>query len=96
MASRVSTSPTAGEVAWEYLASRYPDIAASDLAVLELGGGWLVETVLDLNAEGGGKLLLMINRHGFVEELGGGPGTRQVARRNLSAIGTPQEQVIQL
>ena len=95
MASRVTTRSSAGEVAWEYLASHHPEMASTDLSVLELGGGWLVETV---PMEGGveDRVLLMVNRHGFVEEMGAGPGTRQSARRGLAALQGQSERVIQL
>ena len=95
MASRVTTRSSAGEVAWEYLSSHHPELASTDLSVLELGGGWLVETV---PTQGGAedRVLLMVNRHGFVEEMGAGPGARQSARRGISALQGAPEHVIQL
>lgn len=96
MASRVSTKSTAGEVAWEYLASHHPGLEGSDLSVLELGAGWLVETIFSPEAGNYTRVLLMINRHGFVEEIGAGPGTRQSARRGLATLNAGQEPVIEL
>ena len=56
----------------EFLATRYPELAGKELTTLQLGPSWLVET--EPTTPGGDeqpyKVVLMVNRYGWVEEVG--------------------------
>ena len=85
MASRVTNGQTAGEVAWAYLAEQHPGVATRDLLVLKLEHGWLIETVPAADGDGT-KVFMVVNRYGFVEEVGLGSVTRQNAHRHLNGF----------
>ena len=72
MASVVPTELAAKQTAFEYLKKRHPALADSNLSVLKLEAAWLIETVPGgAGAEAQGeRVLLMVNRHGFIEEIG--------------------------
>ena len=55
-----------------FLAERYPELAGQKLVGLRLGSSWLVETEPTTPSEDSQpyKVVLMVNRHGFVEEIG--------------------------
>jgi hypothetical protein len=87
MASVVVTGASAQEAALEYLAQRHPALAGGNLAVLRLESGWLVETA-PAAAGGDGaaeKVMLMVSRHGSVEEIGRSL-PRQNAQRCLTVL----------
>jgi hypothetical protein len=88
MASRVSTDLSAQSAASEYLAKRHPELAGRGLSVLKLGLGWLVEATPDDATSGDrpSRVVLMINRHGFVEEIWSGRSPRQVSPRRLAPL----------
>lgn len=74
----------------EFLAKRYPELAGKELTGLQLGPSWLVET--EPTTPGGDeqpyKVVLMINRYGWVEEVG--PVTsRQAVQRCLVGLQAP-------
>ncbi len=56
----------------EFLAKRYPELWGKELTGLQLGSSWLIET--EPTTPGGDeqpyKVVLMINRYGWVEEVG--------------------------
>lgn len=84
--SRRSVPAAAGA----FLAERYPELAGQKLVGLRLGSSWLVETEPTTPSEGSQpyKVVLMVNRHGFVEELG--PVTlRQTVHRCLAGLQSP-------
>lgn len=65
----------------EYLAQHHPEFLGHDLAELKLEWGWLVETVTGhRHAE---KVVMLVNRNGFVEEVGADMRFRQTAQRSL-------------
>ena len=84
MTSTVSSEQSAGEAVWAYLAEQEPDISPLDLSVLRLESGWLVQAAHDLGAE---RLIFLVNRHGFVEEVGSNSVSRRNAQRYLSDLG---------
>ncbi|GEM_PF-3563120 len=123
MASVVTTAASAQEVVRRYLASHYPALAGSQLSVLKLEMGWLVEAVpvkplasscaallaptlsssatptaaalpVGPTAPGaeragpGARVLMLVNRHGFVDELRRSPPRR--GAQWLSAPAPPQ------
>ncbi len=67
---------------WDYLDRRYPDAAACDLSVIPLGEGWLVQVEGTVKS----RLLFMVNRHGFVEEMGRARVTAKTAGSGSSVI----------
>lgn len=87
MASRVTTGQSAGEAAWAYLAEQHPKVPRQDLSVLKLEQGWLIQTVADPDDPGAERLVLLVNRYGFVEEVGNKSVSRQNAHRYLSGMG---------
>jgi hypothetical protein len=72
MASVVPTDLAARQAASEYLQKRHPALAADNLSVLRLQAGWLIETLPSGPAgeAPSERVLLMVNRHGFIEEIG--------------------------
>lgn len=90
MSTRVLSDVAAQDVATDYLTERYPDCELGNVSVLKLESSWLAESLLF--GEGGEntvrRVLLMINRHGFVEEIGDGGVSRQSAHRCLADLRT--------
>ena len=88
---RELSEPSVLAAATAFLAERYPELVGEDLAGLQLGSGWLVEA--EATTRGGEeqpyKVVLMVNRHGFVEEVGSAPTTRQTAQRCLAGLQSP-------
>jgi hypothetical protein len=81
IARSVSNGLSGKPAAVDYLAQHHPEFVGCDLAELKFEWGWLVETVTsDKQAE---KVVLLVNRHGFVEEVGTGVRFRQTAQRSL-------------
>jgi hypothetical protein len=81
IARSVSNGLSAKAAADDYLAEHHPEFVGCDLAELKFEWGWLVETVMgDRKAE---KVVLLVNRHGFVEEVGTDVRFRQTAQRSL-------------
>ena len=81
IARSVSNGLSAKAAAYNYLAEHHPEFVGCDLAELKFEWGWLVETVTgDRQAE---KVVLLVNRHGFVEEGGADVRFRQTAQRSL-------------
>ncbi len=82
------SEPSVLAAATAFLAERYPELAGEELAGLQLGSSWLIET----EATTGGadeqpfKVVLMVNRHGFVEEVGSAPTSRQTVQRCLAGL----------
>jgi hypothetical protein len=87
MASRVTTGQSAGEAAWTYLAEQHPGVPRQDLSVLKLEQGWLIQTLADPDDPAAERLVLLVNRYGFVEEVGRNSVSRQNAHRYLSGMG---------
>ena len=82
------SEPSVLAAATAFLAERYPELVGEELAGLQLGSSWLVETEA---TTGGGldqpyKVLMMVNRHGFVEEVGSAPTSRQTVQRCLAGL----------
>ncbi|HTW09908.1 MAG TPA: hypothetical protein VME46_20565 [Acidimicrobiales bacterium] len=94
MASRVTTEQSAGEAAWEYLAAHRPEAAGLDLSVLRLENGWLVQTAAPPEARAD-TVVMLVNRYGFVEEIGGVVSRRDVHRylSGINAGGFAQQAV---
>ena len=70
MASIVQTAVTAQEVVRKYLAENHPRLAGCELSLLKLQSNWLVETVPGPDqAQPGSRVVMMVNRFGFVDEL---------------------------
>jgi hypothetical protein len=86
MTSRVTSGQTAGEAAWAYMAEQHPDSGARDLSVLKLEQGWLVQTVPAPDDPSPEPVVLLVNRYGFVEEVGRSSVSRQNAHRYLSGL----------
>jgi hypothetical protein len=81
VARSVSNGVSGKAAAAEYLAGHHPEFAGHELAELKFDWGWLVETVVDdTRAE---KVVMLVNRHGFVEEVDGTLRFRQSAQRWL-------------
>jgi hypothetical protein len=81
IARSVSNGVSGKPAAAEYLAEHHPEFADHELAELKLESGFLVETVADgTQAE---KIVMLVNRHGFVEEVDGNVRFRQSAQRWL-------------
>lgn len=72
-----------------FLAKRYPELAGKELTGLQLGSSWLVETEPTTGGdEQPYKVVLMVNRYGWVEEVG--PVTsRQTVQRCLVGLQAP-------
>jgi hypothetical protein len=87
MASKVTDS-SVQEAALTYLAEHYPGLAAPQMSVLRMERAWLVESrfTSSVNPEPTIKVVLMINRYGFVEEVGGSSFSRQEAHRCLAGF----------
>ena len=74
------SEPSVLAAATAFLAERYPELVGEELAGVQLGSGWLIETepTTGSGEEPSSKVVLMVNRHGFVEEVGaaadGAPG----------------------
>jgi hypothetical protein len=83
----VSNPVSAQTAALEYLAEHYPALAGSRLAVLRLEAGWLVQTTAPAAGALGTSdtLMLMVDRHGVVEEIGS-VLPRQHAHRFLAGL----------
>jgi hypothetical protein len=67
---------------WDYLDRRHPEAAACDLSVIALGDGWLVQVEGMVKL----RLLFMVNRYGFVEEMGRARVTAKTAAPGSSVI----------
>ena len=81
IARSVSNGLSGKPAAVDYLAQHHPEFVGCDLAELKFEWGWLVETVTaDKQPE---KVVLLVNRHGFVEEVGTDVRFRQTAQRSL-------------
>jgi hypothetical protein len=81
IARSVANGLSGKAAATDYLAEHHPDYLGCDLAELKFEWGWLVETVMaDKQTE---KVVLLVNRHGFVEEVGANVRFRQAAQRSL-------------
>ncbi len=81
IARSVSNGLSGKPAATDYLAAHHPEFLGCALAELKFEWGWLVETVT-ANAEAE-KVVLLVNRHGFVEEVGADVRFRQTAQRSL-------------
>ncbi|HUB72235.1 MAG TPA: hypothetical protein VL984_17570 [Acidimicrobiales bacterium] len=86
MASGLTTTTQVDEAASKYIADTYPTLRCGELSTLKLDETWLVQA----NLSGGGpdapeRLVLLVNRFGWVEEVGG-QSTRQNAQRVLVAM----------
>jgi hypothetical protein len=93
IARSVSNGLSAKAAAVDFLAHHHPEFAGSELAELKFEWGWLVETVTtDREAE---KIVLLVNRHGFVEEVGADVRFRQTAQRSLIDLRTSAQPVAQ-
>jgi hypothetical protein len=92
VARSVSNGLSGKPAAVDYLAQHHPEFAGFDLAELKFEWGWLVETVTtDRQAE---KIVLLVNRHGFVEEVGTDVRFRQTAQRSLIDLRTNSAQPV--
>ena len=87
MASGLTTTQAVEEVASTYVAKQYPTFHCSDMSVLKLGETWLVQAQLASRSpnEPAERLVLLVNRYGWVEEAGG-PANRQSASRSFAAM----------
>ena len=82
----MTTTTQVDEAAWRYIANTYPMLRCGEFSTLKLDETWLVQVELS----GGGeeapeRLVLLVNRFGWVEEVGG-TSTRQSAQRFLVAM----------
>lgn len=89
MASRVNTEHTASEVARSYLSEQHPSLLCHQLSILKLEQSWLVQATPDpgLGSEAE-KVVMVVNRYGFVEEVGRGSVSRHNAHRHLNGFNT--------
>ncbi len=72
VASIVQTAASAREVVRRYLAEHHPALRDCDISLLELQSSWLVETVPsgdEARSQPESRVVMMINRFGFVDEL---------------------------
>ncbi|MGP8205018.1 MAG: hypothetical protein ACLQVK_02995 [Acidimicrobiales bacterium] len=87
---RELSEPSVLAAASAFLAERYPEMAGEELAGLQLGSSWLIEaeatTSGDLEPY---KVVMMVNRHGLVEEVGAAPTSRQTVQRCLAGLQSP-------
>jgi hypothetical protein len=85
------SEPSVLAAATAFLAERYPELVGEELAGLQLGSSWLIET--EPTTSGGDeqpyKVVLMVNRHGFVEEVGSALTSRQTVQRCLAGLQPP-------
>ena len=90
MASMVSSEQSATEAALAYLADQHPSMERRELALLKLEQGWLVQAAADAGDgdHPSGRIVLLVNRHGFVEEVGRNMVSRQSAHRCLVDLTT--------
>lgn len=73
---------------WEHLESHHPELAGCDLSVIPLGEGWLVQ----VQGPPKERLLYMVNRYGFVNEMGRTRTSAKTAPANSSVMSrTPVE-----
>ena len=88
---RELSEPSVLAAATAFLAERYPELAGEELAGLQLGSSWLIEA--EATTRGGleppYKVVMMVNRHGFVEEVGTAPTSRQTVQRCLAGLQAP-------
>jgi hypothetical protein len=82
VASRVTSRRTAGEAVWEYLDRRRPELAYCDLSAIPLGEAWLVQ----VQGAPRSRFLFMVNRYGFVEEMGRAKATARTPTATSSVI----------
>jgi len=81
IARSVANGLSGKAAAVDYLAEHHPEFVGCNLAELKFEWGWLVETLtIDTHGE---KVVLLVNRHGFVEEVGANVRFRQAAQRSL-------------
>lgn len=76
-----------------YLTERYPELEIGNVSVLKLESSWLAESLVfgDTDENAVRRVLLTINRYGFVEEIGDESVSRQSAHRCLADLrGTHQ------
>lgn len=85
------SEPSVLAAATAFLAERYPELVGEELAGLRLGSGWLFETepTTGSGEEPSYKVVLMVNRHGFVEEVGSPSTSRQAVQRCLAGLQAP-------
>lgn len=69
MSSRVFSNESAKQIADQYVSQKYGPDEQPELSVLRLKSTWLVECHLASGPSRARKVLMMVNRHGFVEEL---------------------------
>ncbi len=92
IARTVSNGLSGKAAAVDYLAEHHPEFVGCELAELKFEWGWLVETVIgDKQAE---KVVLLVNRHGFVEEVGADLRFRQTAQRSLIDLRANTAQLV--
>jgi hypothetical protein len=70
-----------------FVAERYPELVGDELAGLQLGSGWLVETEPTTRSgeDVPSKVVMMVDRHGYVEEVGSAT-SRQTVQRCLAGL----------
>jgi hypothetical protein len=88
LAPRVHTSEDARKAASSYLARHYALGGGGEVSVLRLGERWLVQTSVAAadGEEPGARVVLIVNRYGFVEEVGRTSVSRQSVHRCLAGL----------
>lgn len=88
MSTRVLTGTSAEEVASAYMSERYPELEVTGTGSLELEPGWLVEVLVRRAGTDSppARSLLMVNRFGWVEELGAAASQRRKAKGLLDEL----------
>ena len=77
MDSTVFSETTARQAAMEFVTGHYPGQEVDYVSALRLGSRWLVEARTSGPGTDRGRLLMIVNRHGTVEELPTGASTRR-------------------
>lgn len=95
MSTRVLSDIAAQDVATNYITERYPDLEIGHVSVLKLESSWLAESLVfgDMDDNSVRRVLLMINRFGFVEEIGDEGVSRQSAHRCLADLRTGYQTI---
>ena len=85
------SEPSVLAAATAFLAERYPELVGEEMGRLRLGSGWLIETepTTGSGEEPPSKVVLMVNRHGFEEEVGAPSTARQTVQRCLAGLQAP-------
>ena len=88
MSSVVVSDISAEDVAFSYIAEHYPALDIDHISALKLGSNWLVSVEVSGGADGDpqDRVVMVVNRHGFVDEAASPAVTRHNVHRCLADL----------